>query len=120
MTRKILLAGATGLLLATGMSGTAIARTGGVTPLAGCGANLHPSVSGGEASWHTTCAHGVLRVQGQVIDTRPDGRCAQVFGTWGNGNVFRSVTACGWRNSETWDRTGRTRSITLRLRTIDG
>ena len=47
-------------------------------PQAGCGAALDVFVTGGEAHWTITCSSAGATIDGFVIDTLADGRCAYV------------------------------------------
>jgi hypothetical protein len=51
-------------------------------------------IPGGEA--HYTECHGSAQssVNGWVKDTRADGMCAQVYGSWSDGTEFHSARAC--------------------------
>ncbi|NUT53127.1 MAG: hypothetical protein HOV94_38460 [Saccharothrix sp.] len=99
LARAGLVAGLTGLAIASAMTGTSAATTepdSDVIVIQGtCGDTFHPSTTGGEAAWTITCGGGRVRAQGWVKDTKADGKGAEVYGSWGDGASFVTVRAAG-------------------------
>ncbi len=120
--RKVALAATmTALTLGGALIGTgpAAASNDGVVIIQGtCGDNFNPTVGGGAAAWRLTCASGQIRAQGWVSDTAADGKRAEVFGTWGNGDSFGIVTAAGNGNTTSFDRSHAGSNVYLYLRVI--
>ncbi|MDX3246087.1 hypothetical protein [Streptomyces sp. ME18-1-4] len=76
---------ATAGLVSVGLSTPASAVT--------CNKTVNASVSGGQASWATSCSGGNMRIAGWVKDTKADGKCAQVKALYSNGTQW-SAKAC--------------------------
>jgi hypothetical protein len=100
-------------------AGSAVAGTEGTITIQGtCGGKFDPSVSGGAAGWTISCVDGKVRVQGWVKDTDADGRAAEVYGTWGDGDTFTTVRAGGEGTLKTFDRQHAGSTVYLYLRVI--
>lgn len=85
------------LTLAAGLvagSSLVLAGTGQAAPTAGCGAYLHPIVSGGEAAWNVNCTSTNIYASGWVKDTRADGKCAAVRFDYPDGSTWWTARAC--------------------------
>ncbi|XVS62109.1 hypothetical protein ACQPYE_28085 [Actinosynnema sp. CA-299493] len=111
----------TGLALGSALigAGPAAASTDGIVIIQGtCGQSFNPTVGGGAAAWRLTCASGRIRAQGWVSDTDADGKRAEVFGTWGNGDSFGIVKAAGDGNTTSFDKSHAGSTVYLYLRVI--
>lgn len=108
-----------GALLSAAPSIAAPATADGVMVIQGtCGDTFNPDVNGGEAAWTITCSGGKVRVQGWVKDTDADGKAAEVYGTWGNGDSFGIVRAGGEGTLKRFDKSHSGSSVSLYLRVI--
>ena len=68
-----------------------------------CGQTFDVDVSGGAAGWTLSCSGGNIRAIGWVKDTDADGKAAEVYGTWQNGDSFGVVRAGEQRSLELSD-----------------
>lgn len=106
-------------LLSAAPSIAAPAAPEGVVVIQGtCGDKKNPDVGGGEAAWTITCAGNKVRVQGWVKDTDADGKAAEVYGTWGNGDSFGVVRAGGEGTRKNFDKSHTGSTVYLYLRVI--
>lgn len=94
-------------------------RAGEVSIQGECGDNFNPTVPGGKAHWELSCANGKITIEGNVQDTRADGKCVKVAATMPNGDVKRSAAACPKGDKETFKWTGTGRQIDAKLYTYD-
>ncbi|MBP2476690.1 hypothetical protein JOF53_005562 [Crossiella equi] len=105
--------------LGTAIVGATPASAGVISIQGVCGDTKSPSVGGGAAGWTITCQGGVMRVIGWVKDTDADGKAAEVYGTWGNGDSFGVVRAGGEGTRKNFDKSKRgVSSVSLYLRVI--
>ncbi|MCA1188152.1 MULTISPECIES: hypothetical protein [unclassified Saccharopolyspora] len=114
----------TGAVLGTALVGGGAAAAapndsdGVITVLGTCGDTFSPSVGGGAAGWTITCGSGKVRVQGWVKDTKADGKAAEVYGSWGNGDSFGTVRAGGNGTEKEFNKSHSGTTVSLHLRVI--
>ncbi|WP_411108596.1 hypothetical protein [Streptomyces sp. c-19] len=113
--RKMLVAGLSATVLATGLTLTAA----GPAAAASCPPSASPVIPGAKAHWTLTCSGRTLKVYGWVEDNRADDHCAFVHAHAGNGG-HDSADVCGWGNRTNFDMAfPRTKTAEVRLRIAD-
>jgi hypothetical protein len=83
-----------------------------------CGQTFDVDVSGGAAGWTLSCSGGNIRAIGWVKDTDADGKAAEVYGTWQNGDSFGVVRAGGEGTLTHFDKQHSGSNVYLYLRVI--
>ncbi|WP_243791862.1 hypothetical protein [Saccharopolyspora gloriosae] len=95
------------------------AESDGIIHIQGtCGDTKNPSVRGGAAGWTLTCGGGKIRAQGWVKDTKADGKAAEVYGSWDDGDSFGTVRAGGNGTTKKFDKSHSGSRVDLYLRVI--
>lgn len=106
-------------LVGGGAAVAAPAESDGIIHIQGtCGDKKNPSVRGGAAGWTLTCGGGKIRAQGWVKDTKADGKAAEIYGTWENGDSFGTVRAGGNGTRKNFDKSHKGSRVDLYLRVV--